>query len=368
MGVTPSDNSTSEGRHAPSPADSPDFDAIIERLGRDPGEYWLALEGLGRLEPEERESIIRELDRRRANPSAATLLRLLSLSRQPEIAELEGPRQSDDGTPLAFEPSGLVSCYVSPVDGEGRAMVALSARRNGRRATAAFLCDVRRGIQDVRGELELDSDQAGGLIEAIRPGDDAPGVANDLDLTLGLLAAGLELAGETAPPSVRAWIDRTVGPDFRPARFPALLGETEPAQASEAEIAVRSQEVLDACPTWFDDSPLTLELAGELLLRHGARPPDPLRDAGAYRYLFERRLLERLDLYRSMLLWMALLWARSGEGELAHSATLLAAQLLDEQFAVPSHPFVSALATRGLEHAQAGLIATSKARIPPRPR
>lgn len=348
MRSTPSDDPTSRSA---VPDDHPGFDAIIERLGRDPGEYRLALEGLGRLEPAERAAIVAELERRGGNPSAATLLRLIASG-------------GDELGNQSVAAHGFASCHVSPVDGEGRGMVAVSARRDGRRVTAVFLCDVRRGLQDVRGEIEPESEHAGGLMEAIRrDGSETPGVANDAELALALLAAGLELAGAAIPVNVGDWLAAAVGPDFRPAPLPARLVQTAPE--GEPETAQRALEVLDACPSWFDDSPLTRELAGELLFRHGARPPDPDRDAGAYRFLFERRLIDRLDLYRSMLLWMALLWDRSGEQRLAESAVLLAGQLMDEQFAVPSHPLVIALATRSLERAQAALIAAGMARIRP---
>ncbi len=113
--------------------------------------------------------------------------------------------------------------------------------------------------------------------------------------------------------------------------------------------------VLDACPSWLDPSPLTFELAEEIWLREGRTAADPDRDAGAYRFLFEHRLIHRLELYRRMLLWMAWLWKFSGEVELSRSALALACQLSDEQYAVPSHPFTVELTTRSLEAAQARL-------------
>ena len=114
--------------------------------------------------------------------------------------------------------------------------------------------------------------------------------------------------------------------------------------------------VLDACPSWLDRSALTFELAEEIALREGRSTPDPVRDAGAYRYLFEHSLSRRLELYARMLLWMAWVWHASGQSELARSAFALAAQLADEQYAVPSHPFTMALATRSLQAAQAELL------------
>ena len=53
-----------------------------------------------------------------------------------------------------------------------------------------------------------------------------------------------------------------------------------------------------------------------------------------------------------MLLWMAWVWHASGRVELARSAFVLAGQLSDEQYAVPSHPFTVALSTRSLHAAQ----------------
>jgi hypothetical protein len=100
---------------------------------------------------------------------------------------------------------------------------------------------------------------------------------------------------------------------------------------------------------------LTCELAREIFLREGRVAADPDRDAGAYRYLFEHRLIHRLELYRRMLWWMAWFWWYSAEVGLADSAQALALQLSDEQYAVPAHPFTTALTTRSLEAAQAGL-------------
>jgi len=56
-----------------------------------------------------------------------------------------------------------------------------------------------------------------------------------------------------------------------------------------------------------------------------------------------------------MLLWMGWVWHASGRLELARSAFALAGQLSDDQYAVPSHPFTVALATRSLRAAQESL-------------
>ncbi len=117
----------------------------------------------------------------------------------------------------------------------------------------------------------------------------------------------------------------------------------------------RVAEVLDACPSWLDNSPLTFELAEELLLRWDGAPPDPDRDAGAYRFLFEHRLRGQLELYRRMLSWMGWLWQAAGATELARSALTLVEQLSDPQHVVPAHPFTAALSTRSLAAAQQAL-------------
>jgi hypothetical protein len=77
--------------------------------------------------------------------------------------------------------------------------------------------------------------------------------------------------------------------------------------------------------------------------------------AGAYRFLFEHRLIHRLELYGRMLLWMAWLWGFSDQADLSRTALTLACQLTDEQFAVPSHPFTLELTTRSLKAAQGRL-------------
>ena len=91
------------------------------------------------------------------------------------------------------------------------------------------------------------------------------------------------------------------------------------------------------------------------MLRWPDAPPDPSRDAGAYRYLFEHRLRDQLELYRRMLSWMGWTWRAAGASELSRSALTLAWQLADPQHAVPAHPFTAELTTRSLAAAIAHL-------------
>jgi len=154
---------------------------------------------------------------------------------------------------------------------------------------------------------------------------------------------------------LRYWIERTAGPDFRPRPFVGLFGDERLAEHALDMLAEAAWSILEACPDWLDRSALTYDLAEEIALRSVEAPPDPRRDAGAFRYLFEHRLVGRLEHYRRMLLWMASFWHASGEPDLAQSALALAWQLSDPQHAVPGHPFAVALTTRSLLGAQADL-------------
>jgi hypothetical protein len=134
-----------------------------------------------------------------------------------------------------------------------------------------------------------------------------------------------------------------------------VIPDLRAASIDQEEMPQCAQAILDACPSWLDVSPLTFELAREIWLREGRLAADPARDGGAYRYLFEHRLIRRLDTYGRMLLWMGWMWKFSGLVELSAAAATLASQLLDEQYAVPSHPFTVELTTRSLLAAQARL-------------
>jgi hypothetical protein len=147
--------------------------------------------------------------------------------------------------------------------------------------------------------------------------------------------------------------------------LPATISGFDPSSIPREEMPQRARLVLDACPSWLDASALTFELAEEIWLREGRQFVDPDRDAGAYRFLFEHRLIHRLELYRRMLLWMAWLWSCSGRGELLRSALVLAYQLSDEQYAVPSHPFTLMFTTRSLAEAQVRLRTSEDPRAHP---
>ena len=187
-------------------------------------------------------------------------------------------------------------------------------------------------------------------------------------LSILLLSGSLILCGPEVRGSVQDWIDGLFGPSFHPAEITGFITGPETSSIPDEEMARRAHEVLDACPTWLDKSALTIELAEEIALREGSSGPEPVRDAGAYRFLFEHLLIHRLELYRRMLLWMAWLWHGSGRQELSRSAFALAGQLCDEQYEVPSNPFTVALSTRSLQAAQAKIRTTEDSMRNPPPR
>jgi hypothetical protein len=249
----------------------------------------------------------------------------------------------------------LVRCLVTAVDGSGRGSIVLSAARSGQRATAAFLCDVRKGIVDVSGQIEDDSPQAGRLVDEVGEQAGADAALALPDPALRLLAACLGLNVPPHSAALLEWLRLTLGSEFECRPFPVPRSEPAVAPLDSSDLRRRATAVLDACPTWFDRSPLTFELAEEIFLREGRVAADPERDSGAFRFLFEHGLIHQLELYRRMLLWMAWFWTCSGQMDLAESAGMLAFQLADEQFAVPSHPFAAGLMARSLDEAQARL-------------
>jgi hypothetical protein len=399
--LVPADCIGCEGRALPDWPENRPGDAgmtwlgeIVSQLEDDPDECWPAMESLGALEEGMCRAIIAELSSYRARAGVRTLLRLLSASPDPgtrsaarlalaegdapPVAAALGHLGSDPGSSglsapslpvvrpgvgLQVYPRGESSALevagvridrglVTPVDGRGRGTIVVSSGRAGQRRTAAFWCDVQRGILDVVGEVEPDSPSAGRLVEEWieRTGGDC--ACDAPELAVQLLGGSLLLCGPTIPGPIRDWLDGTLGPAFQPSGLPGIIPAPETSTIPDEEMAARAHEVLDACPSWLDRSALTFELAEEISLREGLSAPDPVRDAGAYRFLFEHLLIHRLEMYRRMLLWMSRTWQGSDRPGLARSAFALACQLSDEQYEVPSHPFTVALSTRSLEAAQ----------------
>jgi hypothetical protein len=376
------------------------LDQLAEQLETDPDGTWLALQGLAGVEPELRPEIISGLAAVPLGPGLIEFLRLLSFAHQadtraaaldalsrPDVDEDEDPRlrrawaaiaadhpdpettararrrlgseadADDEGGPGRPVPR-LARTLVTALDGRGRGTILLSAAREGAtRATAAFLCDVWRGVREVVGQIspEGEGPVAEGLIAEVIGQAERDMVDGAHALALDLFAGSLLLCGPETPPALRYWLETTAGPTFRPHPVPAPFPGWDPASLPFDEMPGRVRGVLDAAPDWLDHSPLTYELAEEILLREGTSPPDPVRDAGAYRYLFEHHLHGQLEHYRRMLFWMASFWQASGDADLGRSALGLAWQLSDAQHIVPAHPFTVALTTRSLTIAQDNL-------------
>ena len=368
--------------------DEGSIEDLVEQIEEDPEGLWLAVQGLAAVEPEVRVEIVRGLSQGDAGLGVVEFLRLLAYSHDPKTrdAALEGlvgqslraglglrevwedlarhhpDQQVSVASRNRFEESGLREepralarvlptlerSLVSGMDGGGRATIALQAVRGGERATGVFQCDIDQGIFDVYGDAAASSAET---FEEVfeRLGSDV--VEGSHGLALGLLAGCLTLCGPTTTPALRYWVEATAGSSLRPSPFRAEFPDWDPETIPFEEMAERAQAILDACPDWKDRSALTYELAEEIRLREGNSPPDPRRDAGAYRFLFEHRLRGALEGYRRKLLWMAWCWRSAGKESLGRSALAVAWQLGDAQHLVPGHPFTVALSTRSLSAA-----------------
>jgi hypothetical protein len=391
------------------------LEEIVARLEADPDECWPAFESLSAVDDETRSEVIAALAAYRDRPGIRDLLGLLGSARDPAVrttgaGALPGHRdsrlngqphgadhdgsagsaRSQGGASLPVVPadrgsghltgernppaSRIVRSLVTAVDGEGRGTVVLSARDGEDRRTAAFRTDVRRGILDVVGDVEREQPSAGRLVDEWIDRAVGDYVVDVPELALSLLVGSFLVGRREVPDHIRSWLEATIGPEALAFDRPAALPGPEFEAIPDDEMPARADMILDACPGWIDRSELTLEMAAEIALREGDARPDPVRDAGAYRYLFEHRLIDRLDTFARMLLWMGWVWHASGRGELARSAFALAAQLSDEQYAVPSHPFTVALSTRSLRAAQEMLLsgarpeAGASLRTPPDPK
>ncbi len=365
------------------------IEELVAQIEGDPEGIWLALQGLNAVEPEVRPEIVAGLARVPLGPGLIEFLRLLAYSHDEPTrrAALDALSTDPGKTPtlhdawsdlaahhpldavksearrkIGAEVFGVVSrptpvlvrSLVTPMDGQGHGRIVLSATQGGRRATSAFLCDIDRGLLDIAGGIEPEDPEADSAFEEIVTHIAGEVVEGKERLALGLLAGSLFLSGAEAPPSWRFWIEATAG-QIVPAPFWTEGDANEAASVTAIESAAWTSRVLDACTDWFDRSPLTYELAEEILLREKDAGPDPKRDAGAYRFLFEHRLQGVLETYRRMLLWMAGFWRGAGESALAGAAVGLAAQLSDIPNVVPGHPFTVALTTRSLARAQEDL-------------
>jgi len=385
------------------------LDELAEQLEGSPEGTWLALQGLGVVEPEVRTQIIKGLARVPLGKGLIEFLRLLSFAHDPDTREaalnaLARPEKDNPKLVAAWEslvadnphdevvsrarawlrqgqtgaivpvPKGSLfttSCVrstVTAVDGHGQATIVISSHRQKGRVTAAFQCDLRRGVRDVFGQIDPDHSLGDETFREFAGPQDLEVIENAHELALRLLGGSVLLCGSETSPVLRYWLEEAVHPGFQPLPFPTPYPGWDPSSLSFDEMSERTQAVLDACPTWIDLSPLTYEIAEEIDLREGYSIPDPRRDAGAYRYLFEHRLIGQLEIYRRMLFWMASFWQAAGADNLGRSAMALAVQLSEPQHAIPAHPFAILLSTRSLTAAQVNLRGGLDPRRPPQER
>jgi len=368
---------------------------LVEQLEEEPEGSWVALQGLGAVEPEVRAEILGGLSAYPTGPGLVAFLRILAFAHDPDTrhAALDALAGREDaehraawaeiaadhpdpevrerargrlGTDPEAEIAGAlarpgraqpepVGDLVTALDGSGRGSIVLASRDRGRWVVASFACDVWRGVVEVVGQVSDGPQAASGVFEDLAARGTRDAVENAPGLASGLLAGSLLLNGPATNPVLRYWLERTAGPGFRARPFAGLFEDDELASHALDGMAGPARQILDACPDWVDASPLTYDLAEEIALRSAEAPPDPRRDAGAYRYLFEHRLVDRLEDYRRILLWMTSFWHASGDVKLARSALALAWQLADPQHAVPAHPFAVELSTRSLAVARANL-------------
>jgi len=355
---------------------------------------WTALHGLGRVEPEVRAELISGLADQPVGPGLIEFLRLLALCPEPTTSRsaldaLAGRLDHDPGasvalayiaakhrdpmmaariaslvpdrarsilretTPDLIPRPRLVACRLSGLDSRGRGMIGLASEEGDHQTAASFYCSLRDGILDVVGLVPTDPREIEAFLrEATEPAGHTID-PEDHARVLDLLASALTRCGPATTPALWFWIERTAGPAFRPSTFEA---DSPGDQAAEAlplsDLARRARDVLDALPGWVDESDATYEIAEELLLREGGSEPDPIRDSGALRYLFETQLRHRVDLDRRMLGWMTVYWRASGAEDLARSAAVLVSPVADAQNNVPGHPYFIELAMRSLASAQ----------------
>ncbi len=371
------------------------LETLVEQLEEEPEGSWVALQGLGAVEPEVRGEILAGLAEFPSGSGLISFLRLLSFAHDPttrdaalealasradfddehrfawgEIAHdhpdpkvrerairlllPEARRAIDDAlaNPSRARPLAI-GHLVTALDGAGQGSIVVGSRDRGRWVVATFVCDVWRGVIDVFGQVDDDPSLPSMVFEEFEAQVDRDFVRDSPKLAEGLLAGSLMLCGPETNPALRYWVERTVGPSFIARPFGGLVLDEQLASHALEGLSEPIRQILDACPDWVDRSDLTYDLAEEIALRSAGQPPDPKRDSGAYRYLFEHRLHARLEHYRRMLLWMASFWEASGDSGLARSSLTLAWQLADPQNAVPSHPFTVDLSTRSLIAAMA---------------
>jgi hypothetical protein len=344
------------------------LDELARQLDEGEENLWIALQGLSGIEPSVRIEIVRGLAAREPmTRGIVSLLQLLARGSDPVTRDvaaealwnldvddvfipLEPAREiipSGDEAIAGIAGTVVRQALVSSLDSGGRGRVILVSQTGAVWPVAVFTCDVMQGIVGVTGRVAESIEEVQSAIAMMTADprrlwtDGAGGVA------VALLAGSLMLGDGGDESDVHDWLQTTLGTPLAPLPIRAPGVERDEGEFTHEAALLASRAVLGALPEWIDESEMMDEFAEELLLRE-ERSPDPERNSGAYRFLFENRLLERLELDRRMLIWMAIFWRANGERHLADAAVRLAEQLADEQNAVPGHPFIVELTTRSL--------------------
>ena len=261
------------------------LEALAAQLEEEPEGSWVALQGIGAVEPEVRVEIIAGLAESADGPGLVAFLRLLAFAhdgptRLAAIDALAG-RATDDAdhraawASIARDHPDLeirararrrlaidsdpdraiaealdrpdwprpepVGCLVSALDGEGRGSIVLAARDRGRWVVASYLCDVWHGIVDVVGQSGAGPTLASDLFDEIADARDRAIVEDAPALASGLLAGSMLLCGPGTNPALRYWLERTAGPEFQTsARSRASSGRRRPRRP-DARVARRGR-------------------------------------------------------------------------------------------------------------------------------
>ena len=227
------------------------LEQLAEQLEGDPEGTWLALQGLGAVEPEIRPQIIEGLALGPIGPGLAEFLRLLCFAHDPptRAAALDALSQPGENhehlvavwesiaadhpdaevvaraedwlagrskvdvpavveAPSAIQTaSSIVRSLVTGLDGRGRGTIVLASYRGGSLAAAAFVCDVTQGVCDVIGQADLDSPREAGLFEQLVEQTDLEVVEDVPELALRLLGGSVLLCGPSTTPALRYWLE-----------------------------------------------------------------------------------------------------------------------------------------------------------------
>jgi len=218
---------------------------------------WVALHGLGAIEPEIRAEIIAGVAQRPLEAGLIEFLRLLVYAHDPvtraaaldALASQSGddPRMVEVWATIASDhpdhevserarrwlggeadtdikafagPDRIVPhiarTLVTALDAHGRCYIVLEAKHRDQWTAAAFQCDVSHGVVDVIGQAGPDRGAADELFTKFGACPEHDAVEGEAEMALDLLAASLSICDPRTTPALRYWIERTVGPSRLP--------------------------------------------------------------------------------------------------------------------------------------------------------